>query len=73
MSRSKSMTAIAAVCAIVVAGAAAWAQDTDRNSCVEACRQAKAQCINTCDTHENPVECDEDCQEAAQDCTHQCR
>lgn len=72
MSRSKLMAAIATVCMIAVAGAVAWAQSADRDSCVDACHQAKTRCIDTCETHDNPVECDEDCQETAQDCTRQC-
>jgi hypothetical protein len=73
MSRSKSMAAIAAVCMIVIAGAVAWAQGEGRDSCVDDCQQAKARCVATCDTHDNPVECDEACQDTAQGCVHQCR
>lgn len=73
MNRSKSLAALAAVYIMVVAGAVAWAQSTGHDSCIEACDQAKARCINTCGTHDNPVECDEQCQETAQACTHQCR
>ena len=67
------MAAISAVCLMVVAGSVAWAQSEDRDSCVDACHQAKAQCVNTCDTHDNPVECDENCQDAGEDCIRQCR
>ena len=73
MSRLKRMTAITVSSLMIVAGAAAWAQDEDRDSCVNACQQAKAQCVEICDTHANPVECDEDCQDAARDCIHECR
>jgi hypothetical protein len=72
MSRSKLMTTIAVSSLMVVAGAVAWAQGEDRDSCVEACRQAKEQCVDICDTHSNPVECDEDCQEVAHDCIREC-
>jgi hypothetical protein len=73
MSKSKLLTVIAALCVMAVAGAVAWAQGADRDSCVDACHQAKARCVATCDTHDNPVECDEDCQETAEACTRQCR
>ena len=73
MSSSKSMVAIATLCVIAVAGTVSWAQSTDRDSCVDACHQAKVRCIDTCDTHANPVECDEDCQETTHDCIRQCR
>jgi len=66
------MAAIAALCVMAVAGTVAWAQSADRDSCVDACYQAKVQCVDTCDTHDNPVECDEDCQDAAEDCVRQC-
>jgi len=73
MSRSQSMAAIAALLAMGVAGSVAWAQSEDRDSCVDACNQAKARCVDICDTHDNPVECDEDCQDAAEDCIRQCQ
>jgi hypothetical protein len=73
MSRLKWMTAITVSGLMVVAGAAAWAQDEDRDSCVDACQQAKEQCVEICDTHSNPVECDEDCQDTAHDCIRECR
>jgi hypothetical protein len=72
MIRSKSIAAIAVLYVMLVVGAVAWAQGADRDSCVEACHDAKIQCLNTCETHSNPMECDEACQEAAQDCTRQC-
>jgi hypothetical protein len=67
------MAAIATVCMIVVAGAVAWAQSEGRDSCVDACHQAKARCVEPCDTHDNPVECDAACQNTAEDCIRQCR
>jgi hypothetical protein len=73
MSQLKLMIAIAVSSLMVVAGAVAWAQGDDRDSCVDACKQAKEQCVEICDTHANPVECDEDCQEAAHDCIRECR
>ena len=73
MSRSKLMAAIAALCVMGVAGSWAWAQSVDRDSCVVACDQAKAKCIDTCDNHANPVECDEGCQKTAKNCIRQCR
>jgi hypothetical protein len=73
MSRPNLMAMIAVLCVIGMAGSVAWSQSTGRDSCVESCQQAKTRCVETCDTHDNPVECDENCQETAQSCTHQCR
>ena len=67
------MAAIAALFVMGVAGSLAWAQSADRDSCVDSCDQAKARCVEPCDTHKNPVECDEGCQDTAQACIHQCR
>jgi hypothetical protein len=73
MSRLKPIAATAVLCLMVVVGSVAWAQSEEHDACVDACEQTKAQCVDRCDTHDNPVECDEDCQEAAQDCTRACR
>jgi hypothetical protein len=73
MNRFKAMAAIAALSVMAAAGTVVWAQGADRDSCVDACHQAKARCVATCDTHDNPVKCDEDCQETAQACIRQCR
>jgi hypothetical protein len=72
MSQSKSLTAIALMCLSFAAGTVARAQEEARDACVDACHEAKAQCIGTCDTRDNPVECDEACQETAQDCIEAC-
>jgi len=73
MSKSSAIAVIALSCLMAVTSAVAWAQIGDRDSCVDACQEAKAQCIDTCDSHDNPVECEEDCQDAAEDCIHRCR
>jgi hypothetical protein len=67
------MAAMTAVFLMVVAGSFAWAQNTDRDSCVDSCERAKENCINICTTHENPMECEEDCQAKAVACNRQCR
>jgi hypothetical protein len=73
MNRFKAMVTIAALCVMAAAGTVVWAQDADRDSCVDACQQAKARCVTTCGTHDNPMECEEDCQVTAEACTRQCR
>ena len=73
MNQSKLMIAIAVSSLMVVTSAVAWAQGDDRDSCVDACKQAKERCVEICDTHANPVECDEGCQDAAHDCIRECR
>ena len=67
------MAAIAALWVMAAAGTVVWAQGSDRDLCVDACEQAKARCVATCGTHDNPMECEEDCQETIQACTRQCR
>ena len=69
----KPLAAVSVSCLMLAAGTAAWAQGDERESCIEACQRAKAQCIDICDTHENPVQCDQKCQEADQDCIRECR
>jgi hypothetical protein len=67
------MAVVAALCLMVAASSVAWAQSEDHDSCVDACNQTKRKCVDTCDTHDNPVECDEDCQAAVEECIRQCR
>jgi len=69
----KSLVAISAVCAMLVTGSVVWAQSAGRDSCVDACEQAEARCIDACGTHDNPVECEEKCQDTAEACSRQCR
>jgi hypothetical protein len=72
--KSAQQTAIFVVaCMGIAIGFAAWAQPDDRDICVDACQQAKAQCVSVCGTHENPMECEEGCHEAQQECVDHCR
>ncbi len=73
MSRLKWRTAIAVLGLMVIAGAVAWAQGEDRDSCVDACQQTKERCVESCEMHANPVECEEGCQDAEEDCIRECR
>jgi hypothetical protein len=73
MNQFKRLAAVAVSGMIVVASAVAGAQDEDRDGCVDSCRQTREQCVETCETHVNPVECEEDCQDAEQDCIRECR
>jgi hypothetical protein len=72
MRKSTTLVAIAVACLMVLAGAVAWAQSGGRDACVDACEQAKQECINRCDAHENPMECDEHCEDAEVDCIRMC-
>lgn len=73
MDRFRWIAAIAVSGMIVFASAVAGAQDEDRDACVDSCRQAAEQCVETCETHANPVECEEGCQDREEDCTRECR
>jgi hypothetical protein len=72
MKRFKAMAAIAALCVMAAASSVVWAQGADRDSCVDSCEQAKTRCVDACGAHDNPMECEENCQETAQACTLQC-
>ena len=50
---------------LLLGGSTAWALDEEREACVEACHEAKAQCVDSCGTHDNPMECEADCRDAA--------
>ena len=73
MDRFKRVAAVAVSGMIVFASAVAGAQDENRDACVDTCHQAREQCVEICETHANPVECEEDCQDAEQDCIRECR
>ncbi|MBW2493162.1 MAG: hypothetical protein JRE43_00280 [Deltaproteobacteria bacterium] len=73
MDRSRWIAAIAVSGMIVFASAVAGAQDEDRDACVDSCHQVAEQCVESCGTHANPVECEEGCQDREEDCTRECR
>jgi hypothetical protein len=53
----------------------AWLSTTQaesRDACEAACQEEHQQCIEVCGQHSNPVECDSDCRDAAQDCHRRC-
>lgn len=59
--------------AVAAAALAVWAQDSGREACVEVCREEHAQCVESCGSHGNPMECESECRRALQDCSHDCR
>ncbi len=71
MNRSKQISAIAASC-LMVLGFAASAQDEGRDACVEACREQNADCVSACGAHGDPIECEERCDDAVEDCIRNC-
>jgi len=72
MRSRRSMTAVLLACATLAAASLVWAQSERRDACVASCEQAEARCIDACDTHDNPVECEESCHDRADDCRLQC-
>lgn len=50
----------------------ATAQVGDEDPCRSACRDAHSQCVTSCGAHSNPIECEAQCREQAQDCEERC-
>ena len=75
MSRASALAIIAVSCGMLLTGVLAWAQDEEQvhQSCVQACEEVKDQCIDRCDEYSNPVECEGQCQDAAEECLARCR
>ncbi len=73
MSKARALVMIVVSGGMIATGALTWAQDDERQTCVEACKQVEDQCIDRCDQRDNPIECEERCQEAAEDCIYNCR
>ncbi len=74
MRRSRLMVtlATAGLLAVGMAVFTAWALDEEEGSCAAACREAKERCLTSCGAHSNPIECDDRCEEEAEDCVEQC-
>ena len=74
MRRSSLMVTLAPACLLAVGMSVftAWALDEEENSCAAACRDAKERCLTSCGTHSNPIECDDRCEEEAEDCADRC-
>ena len=74
MRRTSLMVTLATACLLAVGMAVftAWALDEEEGSCAATCREAKERCLTSCGTHSNPIECDDRCEEEAEDCVEQC-
>ena len=68
----RARTVVGLTLVALVLGVPATRADEEREACVEACEQTKAECVAACGTHDNPIECDAACQEDAQECTERC-
>jgi hypothetical protein len=73
MSKARTLAAIVVSGLMVLSGAVVWAQSEGRDSCIDACEENQDECVNRCGAHDNPAECEQQCQDAAEDCIHLCR
>jgi len=72
--RSSLIITLATACLLAIGMVVftAWAQDEEEGSCTAACHEAKERCLTSCGTHSNPIECDDRCEEEAEDCVERC-
>lgn len=75
----KAFTIVAtwvAVCAalIFMAGTpgAPGAQVIDATACSNACERRQGECMQQCAEHPNPMDCESECRERAEDCLDAC-
>jgi hypothetical protein len=57
--------------------ALAWASvtpanDPERFACERTCKEQEDDCLSYCGQHSNPVECQAECREVAQECAEDC-
>jgi hypothetical protein len=56
---------------------AAWglvgARAMEEGDCQASCHAEHTACVETCQSHEDPVECDSRCNDALEDCLQSCR
>lgn len=50
----------------------AHAQIGDEDPCRTACREALSQCTSQCGAHSDPIECEDHCEQQAQECEASC-
>jgi hypothetical protein len=50
----------------------AQAQIGDEDRCRSGCRDAQAECTSACGAHSNPMECEDECEQQAQECKASC-
>ena len=60
-------------CLLGFAVFAASAQIGEGGFCRDACAEAHAVCVDQCSQHNNPMECEGQCDDALEDCRHSCR
>jgi hypothetical protein len=44
----------------------------DEEACKSACEAAREQCVDICGQHSNPIECEGQCRDDAEDCHRSC-
>ena len=72
-SRWKGRLALATGLTVATWIAVALAQDPDRSPCRDACEQQETRCVEACGPHDNHMECEADCRDAAWNCHDRCR
>ena len=58
--------------AMVAIASTSWAQDEESTDCENACYEAEASCLATCEDQDDPMTCEEDCAAAAESCSEKC-
>ena len=48
------------------------AQIGDEDPCRTACREMESDCVSECGSHSDPIECEDRCQAAAEQCKADC-
>ena len=72
MRRASLIVLLAAACLVTIWSFITSAQVIDSDSCEQSCYEQQSICVSECDTHTNPVECDERCQDELIDCLKRC-
>ena len=72
MRRSILVALLAAACLAAIWSFSSWAQVIDSTTCERSCYAQKSACVTACGEHDNPVECEEQCDDQYQDCMEQC-
>ncbi len=58
---------------LAVGSFATRAQVIDSTPCQGSCYEQKAECVDACGAHPDPIECEEGCDDTLLDCLKECR
>lgn len=59
--------------AVLAWALAGQAQEMGGDACRPACEEERRVCVERCSEHDDPMECESDCDDRAQDCADRCR